>query len=134
MSAAPVYVALEADTTRLMTAMEEAVRLAGREFDRHRMQLVVQVDVIRDLERAEQLVDVIRAGTWGRWFVRGALDPAYAEPSQRDLAAQVLAHRGHHDAAGALLAGWVTRHAWAPAGPLAWHRLIGDTAVEVGAA
>jgi hypothetical protein len=130
-SAQPVSVTLDLDASRFVAAMERATRAAARAFDRHRIQTTLAVDAFRDLERAEHLVDVVRAGAWGRWYVRGAMDPTYSNPGQRDLAAQELASRGQADLAGALLAGWVSRSGDTPCGPLAWHRLLGRTRVEV---
>ncbi len=67
-----------------------------------------------------------------RAYVVGGLDYTLT-PLMRDVLVQHLARRGRCDLAAALLRGWV-EHRPEPAGPTAWHRLIGDVAVEVGAA
>jgi hypothetical protein len=125
---------LQFDASAFVAAMDAATRASARLFDQFRLQAAVEVDMHRDLDRAEQLVEVVRAGAWGRWYVRGALDPSYAEPGQRDLAVQQLTAQGRATEAGAFLAGWVSRGGGGSPAPLVWHRFLGATVVEVSAA
>ena len=67
-----------------------------------------------------------------RAYVVGGLDYTLT-PLMRDVLVQHLARQGRCDLAAALLTGWAV-HRDEPAGPTAWRRLIGDVAVEVGAA
>ena len=71
-------------------------------------------------------------GEQARAYVVGGLDYTLT-PLMRDVLVQHLARQGRYDLATALLRGWV-EHRPEPAGPTAWHRLVGDVAVEVGAA
>ncbi len=67
-----------------------------------------------------------------RAYVVGGLDYTLT-PLMRDVLVQHLARRGRCDLAAAIPRGWVEQRP-EPAGPTAWHRLIGDVAAEVGAA
>ena len=67
-----------------------------------------------------------------RAYVIGGLDYTLT-PLMRDVLVQHLARQGRCDLAAALLRGWA-EHRPEPAGPTAWHRLLGDVAAEVGAA
>lgn len=60
-----------------------------------------------DFRRLDAYADVIRSGRWGRWFVRGAMDPSYASPAARDRQVKRLARLGQFDEAAAMLRGWV---------------------------
>lgn len=93
------------------------------------------------VERCRRRDEVKAAGEWGRFYVLGGLDPAYAAEADRDdMVVSLLAH-GRINAATAFLTGWAThrpaewRHPEAPpAPPLVWHRAFGRTHVEVVAA
>lgn len=72
-----------------------------------------------------------------RFYVRGAMDPECASPAARDhylrALCQVRGDRGHAAREG-FLRGWFDFHTDTPAEPqpLAWHRLLGRTAISVG--
>lgn len=76
---------------------------------------------------------------WARFYTRGALHPDFAGPNGPDAVDHYLraltrinGDRGHAARAG-FLQGWVDHRASDNARQLlAWHRLIGDTAVSVG--
>jgi hypothetical protein len=82
---------------------------AARNWDRYRANLALVVEESRDLDRAETLLATIDAGRWARWFVRGALDPAYALPEDRDEAVRALCRRRRARDAATLIEGWVRR-------------------------
>ena len=81
---------------------------------------------------SDHALDIIAAGAAARYYVLGGMDPKYADPSERDLFARRLA-RMSPSLAVAFLRGHVEHHETTPE-PLAWHRLLGGVAVEVGAA
>lgn len=80
---------------------------------------------------ADSILTVIAAGVEARYYVRGAFDPRYAEPSARDAAAKALASVSPTVAA-AFLRGWCAHHE-APTEPFVWHRYIGGQRIEVAA-
>lgn len=70
---------------------------------------------------------------WARFYVRGGMDPAYAEPDAVDeyLRALNVIPGGRGAAArAAFLRGWA-EHRSVPAAPVVWHRYIGNTAIQV---
>lgn len=93
--------------------------------------VTVQVGVCRDLNR---WAEVRSAGEWGRYYVRGALDPRFTTEEARDRYIQGLTLTGQEDAAAAFLAGWVEHHDGEAPETLAAHRLWGNTRVLVGTA
>lgn len=73
---------------------------------------------------------------WARFYTRGALHPDFATPDAVDhylcALTRINGDRGHAARAG-FLQGWVDHRASDDERQLlAWHRLIGDTAVSVG--
>lgn len=76
---------------------------------------------------------VLAAGVAARCYVRGAMDSIFDDEAIRDTLVKALAKHSP-SLAVEFLRGWVEHHAAAPVAVLAWHRLIGDTAIEVGVA
>ena len=76
--------------------------------------------------------EAVVAGLNARLYVMAAMDPA-VDADALHAAVKACARAGLTDAAVTLMRGWV-EHRPEPAGPTAWHRLVGDVAVEVGAA
>lgn len=75
---------------------------------------------------------VIAAGAAARFYVLGAMEPTFTEAADRDMLVKALAKHSP-SLAVAFLRGWVEHHP-GRVDVLAWHRLIGDAAVEVGVA
>lgn len=82
------------------------------------------------------------AGLETQYLVRAGADPAYATPQDRDaliweiltgeaVGTRLLTPRNRSLVAAAALRGWVGHYDTEPADALAWHRLIGATALEV---
>lgn len=72
---------------------------------------------------------------WARFYVRGGMDPRFAEPDAVDEYLRILnGIRGDRGAAArnAFLRGWAEhRSVPTPRDPVVWHRYIGDTAIQV---
>lgn len=115
-----ITVELTVDTSRYLAAVEKARTVAR-----------VLAFCIETRNLTADQVDA-------RFYVRGALDPAYASPAARDAYLEVMAQGGRHQhvAMAAFLRGWVSRSSTAIDEPvyLAWTRLLGDTVVTVGGA
>lgn len=112
-----------------------ALRMAER-FARMRDAANVANLAIQRQVRARKVgLEVAQAGMEARWYVRGALDPAYASEAARDaqvkfLASHAAAYHGT-DLALSFLRGWVDHHPQAAEPVLSWHRQIGATQVTV---
>lgn len=74
---------------------------------------------------------------WATFYVRGAMDPALADDHARDQYLRCLTRIGGdlgRAAREAFLRGWAEHRAEADRrrDVLAWHRFIGETAIELG--
>lgn len=80
--------------------------------------------------------EVTLAGLEAKYYVRGAMDPAYANPDARDSYVRTLSlawKRGPNYAA-AFMRGWVEHRVGDVSGPFVAHRLWSGTAVQVAVA
>jgi len=72
---------------------------------------------------------------WARYYVRGGMDPAYADVDALDEHVQLNLAAGRVDVAVAMIRGWVEHRDAQPLDePLVWHRYLAGTRVEVVAA
>ena len=75
----------------------------------------------------------VNAGLCAKYYVKGALNPIHGDPCIQHNAVRLWVQMGLPEVAVAYMRGLAERDD-TPAGPLAWHRLMGNTAVEVGVA
>ena len=101
--AGSVSVVLTIDTTPFVEAMARAsagMATMRRDFDH----------LARELRHRQQLA---QAGIAARWYVRGGLDPAYADPAARDAEVRRLVRSfgtpgvDVHQVAASFLRGWI---------------------------
>ena len=117
---------------------EPIVRLTANidDFTRYVLRAARQVTA---LDVMLEVIGLTVDQTWATFYVRGGMDPEFADEAARDeylrALLKVKGERGQ-TAVEAFLRGWFTHRphdaALDHAGrPLAWHRLIGDTVIYV---
>lgn len=124
MTTSPVDVMVHVDPTPYLDQVRKATEIL-RLLD---TTLTAQADSGHTIRKLNDTIEVLNAGTTGRWYVRGAMDQRYAKPAARDRAVKTLAARGNHHAAAALLRGWV-EHRDTKDPNVRWVMVVGPGAV-----
>lgn len=88
-----------------MSDLVEAIRADWYALPRRFMVGIDPAEVAREEER--KAAERAEAAAWGRWYVRGAMDPAYAPLAARDAAVEELLMAGEPSSVHALLKGWL---------------------------
>jgi hypothetical protein len=130
MSAGEVRVELVADTTKYVAALHAAAEAAQ---EAHR-----RLENFKRRARATalflELLPLTPDQAWARFYVRGAMDPAYATPAAVDAyirALSLVPGPVAETARTAFLHGWAEHRSVEHARSVVWHRYIGDTAIQI---
>lgn len=106
-------VRLTVDTSRLVGAMDDA-HAATEDFVRY---IVGHGRKMLTLDVMLEVIGLTPDQVWARFYVRGAMDPDFAEPDAVDnyliVLGRIRGDRGHAARTG-FLAGWATHRAAAP--------------------
>lgn len=95
------------------------------------------VKLRRNAQSMTVILEVLRMTpdqVWSTFYIRGAMDPRFVGPDAVDdylcVLSAVAGDRGHAARTG-FLHGWAAHRTHVVTTPPIWHRLIGDTAIEV---
>jgi hypothetical protein len=106
-----VTITLELDTTALEAELAKmGAHFRGMGDAAQRAADAMNAAIREPVRRRRAALARIQAGNIVRWQVRGGLDPAYADPRDRDAMVRELCRGGGyqaHDLAAAFLRGWV---------------------------
>lgn len=131
------------DWPALVDAWRKAWVEAGESLSRTFTQMFRGLRAIARAMRESANTEVHVAGMSARYYVRAGLDPTYRSPEA--LTALVRSIMGGHEAelvfvslenraliAAAAMVSWDHSYGEGPPGPVAWHRLLGQTTFTIG--
>ena len=131
----PISVEFIVDVAGFSKGMEQA-RIGVDNFTR---QLLKHARALRALDVKLEVIGLNDDQVWARFYVRGGMDPDFGDEASRDEYLRVLGKvkgASGRVAIEAFLRGWFTHRPDSVTRgqtfePLAWYRLIGDTACYV---
>lgn len=138
-----IHVTITVDTSKFEAQMKkarESVETYAASLSRQ-MKKIQEVMVASSRQASVWTYDIETFGftptqVEALYYTRGGMDARYETPAQRDAYIRVLLRCGEHSdiALAAFLRGWVEHRDHEQAQPLAWHRLVAGTYLQVSAA